>query len=119
MQSVAFASHVALLDPLTGEGLLVLPLAADDLGDPLGGRSLHEVEWSGVVRHLDSLGWEPSQAEDGGLCFVGCTREGREVVGLFGREPVTGTRRSRSRLPPWRLWGGWPTFTENALRVPP
>ena len=88
VQTVAFASHVAYLDPLTGEGLLVLPPAADDLGDPLGGCSLHEVEWGAVVRHLDALGWEPAEGDDGGLCHVGTTRYGREVIGLYGREPV-------------------------------
>jgi hypothetical protein len=90
MHSVTFASHVAHLDPLTGEGLLVLPLAADDLSDPLDGPSLHEVEWGAVVRHLDSLGWEPTEGEDGGLCHAGFTRDGREVIGLYGHEPVTG-----------------------------
>ena len=88
VRTLAFASHVAHLDPLTGEGLLVLPLPTDDLRDPLGGRPLHEVEWAAVLRHLDALGWEPTEDEDGGLCHVGYTPEGREVVGLYGRVPV-------------------------------
>ena len=89
MLTVTYAGHVAHLDPLTGEGLLVRPLPADDMPDPLAGPSLHEVEWGAVMRHLDGLGWEPSEDEGGDLCHLGYTQDGREVVGLYGREPVT------------------------------
>jgi hypothetical protein len=88
MQTIAYAAHVAHLDPVTGEGLLVRPPAADDLVDRLGHGSLHEADWNAAVRHLDDLGWEPSEDEVGGLCHVGHTRDGRAVVGLYGRAPV-------------------------------
>jgi hypothetical protein len=91
MQTVAYAAHVAHLDVLTGEGLLVLPLVADDVRDPLGHGSLHASDWDAVIQHLDAMGWEPTEAEDGGLCYVGRTGDGRAVIGLFGRQPVTGT----------------------------
>jgi hypothetical protein len=41
------------------------------------------------VRELDLLGWEPTEDEDGGLCHEGFTPDGHEVVGLYGREPIT------------------------------
>jgi hypothetical protein len=91
VETIRYAAHVAHLDALSGEGLLVLPPVADDVCDPLGHGSLHAADWDAVVRHLDGLGWEPTEAEDGGLCYVGRTRDGRAVIGLFGREPVTGT----------------------------
>jgi hypothetical protein len=88
VETIRYAAHVAHLDALTGEGLLLLPLVADDVRDPLGHGSLHAADWDAVVRHLDGLGWDPTEAEDGGLCYVGRTRDGRTVVGLYGRAPV-------------------------------
>jgi hypothetical protein len=95
MQTITYSAHVALLDSLTGEGLLVLPLVAEDVRDPLGPGSVHEAEWNVVVRDLDALGWEPSEDEFSGLCHVGVTVEGRAVVGLFGRSPVVTMPASR------------------------
>lgn len=88
MHTLTFASQVAYLDPLTGEGLLVMPHPHADVADPLGGRALHEVEWAAIMHELDGRGWEPSEDEDGGLCHVGYTRDGRQVIGLYGLNPV-------------------------------
>jgi hypothetical protein len=88
VQRLDFASHVALLDPMTGEGRLILPEPSGDLalsGSPV---SLHAADWGAVVRELDRLGWEPSENEDGGWLHCGRTSEGRDVVSLYGREPV-------------------------------
>ncbi len=60
----------------------------EDVADPLGGQSLHHADWDAVVRHLDGLGWEPSEDEHGDLCHAGYTSDGREVIGLYGREPI-------------------------------
>lgn len=35
---------------------------------------------------MDALGSEPSGDEDGRLCPVGYTRDGRGVIGLYGRD---------------------------------
>lgn len=75
---------------MTGEGLLVRPLPSDDLAPFDGsGRSLHDAEWCAVVRHLDGIGWEPSEDEHGDLAHAGWTLDGCPVVGLYGREPIT------------------------------
>lgn len=86
--TITTAAHVAHLDPVTGEGLLVLPHPADDVRDPFATGSAHEADWTVMVRRLDRLGWEPSEGEDGGLCEVGSTADGRTVVGLYGRDPI-------------------------------
>lgn len=41
------------------------------------------------MAHFDGIGWEPSEAEDGGLSLVGHLADGRPVVGLYGRDPIT------------------------------
>jgi hypothetical protein len=88
VRTFTYASHAAYLDPLHGTGLLVRPLPREDVADPLGGQSLHHADWDAVVRHLDGLGWEPSEDEHGDLCHAGYTSDGREVIGLYGREPI-------------------------------
>ena len=85
--ALRFACHVAHLDPVTGSGLLVLPRPEDD--QAVGLPSLHGASWDYVLRELDQLGWELAEDEDGGLCHEGLTPDGREIVGLYGREPIT------------------------------
>lgn len=88
MFTITFAAHMAYLDPWTGEGLLVRPHPGDDLS--LGGVvSLHAADWDRVIAELDRLGWEPTEDEDGLPMFDGMTTDGREVIGLYGREPIT------------------------------
>ena len=87
MHTITFAAHVAHLDPMTGEGLLVRPKPADDLS--LSMVSLHAADWDAAITHLRELGWEPTEDEDGLPMFDGMTTDGREVVGLYGREPIT------------------------------
>jgi hypothetical protein len=87
MNTITFASHVVYLDPMTGEGLLVRPKPADDLS--LGMPSLHAADWDHAIAELDRLGWEPTEGEDGGVCYDGMTTDGREVIGLGCREPIT------------------------------
>jgi hypothetical protein len=86
MNTIKFAAFVAHLDPVTGEGLLVMPRPEDDLS--LGGVGLHEADWDHVIAELDRLGWEPTE-EDGGVCYDGDTTDGRAVIGLGCREPIT------------------------------
>ena len=52
MSTITFAAHVAYLDPMTGEGIMVLPHSADDLA--LGGMvSLHTADWGHAITHLE------------------------------------------------------------------
>jgi hypothetical protein len=90
MHTITFAAHVAYLDPMTGEGLLVRPHPADDLSLS-GMASLHAADWDHVIAELDRLGWEPLESEeaDGTPMFAGMTTDGREVIALYGCEPVT------------------------------
>lgn len=88
MQTIKFAAHVAYLDPMTGTGLLVRPKPADDLSLD-GVVSLHAADSDAAIAHLRALGWEPTEGEDGLPLFDGITTDGREVCGLYGREPIT------------------------------
>jgi len=88
MQTITFAAHVAYVDPMTGEGLLVRPKPADDLSlsDMV---SLHAADWDAAMHHLRGLGWGPTADDDGSLMLAGITADGREVIGLYGLEPIT------------------------------
>ena len=96
MKTITFASHVAYLDPMTGEGLLVLPRPEDDIRDDIDGTaalpsvlSMQEADWGSVIASLDAMGWEPTANEDdGGVWHNGFTADGREVIGLYCREPI-------------------------------
>jgi hypothetical protein len=106
VQTLAFASYLAHLDPLSGQGLLVRPLPGDDVPGPLGGPSLHEVEWSEVVRHLAALGWEPTEGDEpDGTCRAGFTRDGRKVCGLYAHEALTGLPSIREQAAGRRGYG--------------
>jgi hypothetical protein len=82
-----YASHVAHLDPLAGNGALVMPDLCQDM--TLGLPTLHEAGWDHVVRDLGRLGWELSEGEDGLPASVGVTHDGREALVLYGRESIT------------------------------
>jgi hypothetical protein len=86
MNTIRFATCTAYIDPITGEGLLVMARPEDDL--TLGGVGLHEADWNHAIAELDRLGWEPTE-EDGGVCYDGDTMDGRAVIGLGCREPIT------------------------------
>jgi len=90
MHSITFAAHVVYLSPMTGDGLLGRPLAAHDIPAPdKHGMSLHSADWTNVIATLDARGWELSESEDGGMSVDGHLPDGREVIGLYGREPIT------------------------------
>ncbi|MPV50274.1 hypothetical protein GCG21_09715 [Pseudactinotalea sp. HY160] len=90
MLTVAYASHTAHLDHLTGQGLLVLPDPADDVRDPLApGSSLHAADWNAAVRALAADGWELLEGWDGVPLREGVTIDGRDVLGLSHAEPVS------------------------------
>ncbi len=89
VRTLTFASYVAYLDDLCGTGLLVRPLPSVDLPDPMGGPTLHAVGWGAVLAELDRHGFDLSEGDEvGEPCLVGCTLDGREVVGLFGQDPL-------------------------------
>jgi hypothetical protein len=87
MQTLTFAAHAAYLDPMTGEGLLVRPKPADDLS--LSMVSLHAADWDAAIAHLRGLGWEPTADDDSTPMLAGVTADGRDVIGLYGREPIS------------------------------
>lgn len=92
-RTITTAAHRMDLDPLYGAGLLTMPRPADDVRDPFGGPSLHEVEWHAVVRLLDSLGWEPH--EDGLAAQYDVLPDGRGRLLPRCREPVVSLPTSR------------------------
>ena len=72
MHSLTFASYAAVLDPVTGLGVLLLPdqFAEDCSTDTLldGARSalwLNEDEYVLVMRQLGSIGWALPEDEEG------------------------------------------------------
>jgi hypothetical protein len=86
------ACHVSAVDPLMGVGLLALPHPDDDVLDPVGTGSLHAADWAVHLSHLDGLGFEPSEDEDGEpWSHVGYLPDGRELVLLYGRQPIVTT----------------------------
>jgi hypothetical protein len=87
MNTITFAAHVAYLDPMTGEGILVRPKPADDLS--LSMPSLHAADWDAAMAHLRGQGWEPTADDDGSPMLAGLTADGRDVIGLYGLEPIT------------------------------
>lgn len=109
MHEISTAVHTAYLDPMTGLGMLVRPEPDHDVPRLLGmartvllpdpdrpgqdmrawvGESLFGADWDAMMRRRDELGWEPSEDEYGGVpVHAGTTPDGREVIGLYGREP--------------------------------
>ncbi|MFF8344471.1 hypothetical protein ACF049_00470 [Cellulosimicrobium funkei] len=89
LTTIAYATHTAHLDPMTGVGVLVMPSPDDDMSDPLGGvATLHAAGWDAAVRDLGARGWEPL-ADEWDLPMVdGTTADGRTVVALYGRESI-------------------------------
>lgn len=65
-----------------------MPDPRDDVRDPLTAGSLHAADWTQMLVRLDSLGWELSESDDGGWLDAGMTRDGRCMVGLYGRDPL-------------------------------
>lgn len=86
--TISTASHTAYLDPMTGEGLLLLPDPGTDVRHPFAHGSAHEADWTVMVRRLDGLGWEPTADEDGSMLEAGTTADGLTVVGLYGLDPI-------------------------------
>lgn len=97
--TVRTALHLAVLDPMTGEGLAVLPSPEDDiylphrvylpgLGEVESQASLYGADWSHFLRQLAALGWEPLEDDDGLWCYAGETPDGRMVVGLYHNDPI-------------------------------
>ncbi|PYC75194.1 hypothetical protein C7C45_04815 [Micromonospora arborensis] len=102
IETITYADHVAHLDPMTGEGLLILPRVADDI-DPLAGPvTLQAAGWDHAIRDLNQRGWEPSEDDDGGTMDVGTTADGRQVIGLYGREPVISEPSAEQAAEAWR-----------------
>jgi hypothetical protein len=84
--TVRYACHTAYLDPFTGQGELTLPLPADDMH--MTGPSLHASDWEAVIDDLTANGWQPSESETGEWVFDGETAEGRDIISLFGLDPI-------------------------------
>lgn len=94
VEKIAYACHVAYLDPMTGSGLLVRPNPEDDIATPVKPGeipqcfSMHEADWNSTIRDLYARGWEPSDDGEDGLALDSMMPDGREVIGLYGRDSV-------------------------------
>jgi hypothetical protein len=97
--------HTAYLDPLTGTGLLVLPLPELDI-PPLSttfvdiawcaqsddfacadGLSLQRADWLAALDELEQLGWVLFDHE-GQIDIAGRTRAGQVAACLIGDHPI-------------------------------
>jgi hypothetical protein len=83
------AGHVAFLDDMRGEGLLLRPRPQDDMEDPRGFPAvpLHQVELDVVVTDLALTDWHIS-ADDCGDWFEEVI-DGRTTIALYGGNPIT------------------------------
>lgn len=101
VQTIATATHVAFLYPMTGSGMLVCPRPADDVqgvavpGPVVNGlqtiecASLHESDWNAMMKRLWDLGWTVLEDDEtGGELLEGMTGDGREVFALYGNDPI-------------------------------
>jgi hypothetical protein len=92
LRTITTACHVAHLDAMTGEGLLVVPRADCDTALSPGGASLHAADELALLRDLDALDFELSLDEDDQpWVHVGRTEDGRQVYVLYGRDPIVCT----------------------------
>lgn len=70
-QILTFAAHAAVLDPLSGVGLLTLPDGGTNVvlpGDPGG---LHGAAYDAALSALAAYGWQPLEhPADGGELYV-------------------------------------------------
>jgi hypothetical protein len=88
MQTIATACHVAAVHPMTGLGLLVLPLLEHDVFPP-SGPSLHAADGMAALARLRQVGFEPVPGDDGDpWTHVGYMADGRELVSLYGLNPI-------------------------------
>lgn len=88
------ACHTAYLDPMSGQGLLLLPAPEDDVSSLEGfGADLHHADYDAVTRDLDVRGWEMQEDDETGMPWthVGYAADGRQAVALYGLDPITST----------------------------
>jgi hypothetical protein len=89
LRTITTACHVAHLDPVTGEGLLVVPRPEYDIDPSSGTASLHAADEQALLRDLDALGFDLTDDEDGQpWVAIGQTEDGRRAYGLYGRDPI-------------------------------
>ena len=103
MHSLSFVWHIAILDPITGLGVLILPdqMDEDDLANSLscrltvepGSRFLGQVgeEYAVIMRQLGSIGWElPRDGHGMQDWFVAGKTDccGRTMIRLHGLDRI-------------------------------
>lgn len=64
---------------------MILPRIEDDI-EPIATGSA--VGRDHAIRDLYQRGWQPSEDDEGDLCHIGTTVDGRPVIGLHGEHPV-------------------------------
>lgn len=99
MTTISTAAHTAVLEPWTGQGLLLLARVERDMelpptpvelvidGAPVAGLAqaggLHEADFTAAMRALDRQGWGLLEDEDGSPLVEGVTVDGREALVLY------------------------------------
>lgn len=78
----------AVVDVITGTGVLVSPPASEDIRLSDGGASLHDSLLSDALRQLARHGVDGLEGDDGALMVEGTTEDGRTVYSLYVLDPV-------------------------------
>ncbi len=93
--------HHAVLDLASGDGFLILPQARTDV--VLDGESLHRADFVAALEELEFRGWSLSERDPDGVAriYQGFTRDGRALVGLYGRDPLLPDLSFAERVDAW------------------
>ena len=94
VQVVRYAAHTAFLEPVTGQGYLVLPAgflcpggASVDIDGDVSMQALYRADHDAALWHLHGLGYQLSEPDGPGFYLrVGYTLEGRQIVGVHLRD---------------------------------
>lgn len=103
MRTIENATHTAIVDPMMGVGVLILPNPDQDVA-PISTRrtietstgplqtidmsSLHMAGWNDIMRRLCAEGWEALEDEDGSPTVEGVRPDGSPVYSLYGLDPI-------------------------------
>lgn len=90
LQTYRFGSCVAIVDVITGNGMLAYPDPETSPVDPFGyaGATLADAELNAAIKRLISLGIVPTEGESGGFSEEPPLPDGSPVVGLYVLDPV-------------------------------
>lgn len=88
LSTIDLHPYKAIVDVITGTGVLVSPPAPEDIRLSEGGASLHDSLLGDALRQLLRHGVDALEGDDGALMVEGVTADGRTVYSLYVLDPV-------------------------------